>query len=229
MKNVLNVTLRENGKMFTIDLLKGQGIPVKSRPEGIAVAVVTVVVPIVIALVIFSFYLSNRIIMSIQKREIANYEAKIKTDKLSHALKMQRAFEEEEIAVNGSLSEVSSSIGKYTQWSSVLETLVMNMPDSMVLAKLAVKQRSVRKKMPKKDEPGKMVDVSVPVRTLQIKVCGTSHADYDREIRDFRDRLKFSNTLGPKLEDIIVSQGFDTLQGQYVVSYEIDCVFKPGL
>ena len=39
--------------MFDIDLLKGQGIPIRSRPEGVAVAIVTVAVPVIIAIVMF--------------------------------------------------------------------------------------------------------------------------------------------------------------------------------
>ena len=60
--------------MFTIDLLKGHGIPIKSKPEGIAIAVATFTVPLVIAIVMFGFCLHTRIIMSIQKQAIINYE-----------------------------------------------------------------------------------------------------------------------------------------------------------
>ena len=55
--------------MFTIDLLKGQGIPIKSRPEGIVIAAVTLAVPIIIAVIIFSFYLNNSIVISIQRQK----------------------------------------------------------------------------------------------------------------------------------------------------------------
>ncbi len=63
--------------MFTIDLLKGQCIPAKSRPEGIAIAAATFAVPIIIAIVMFGFYLSNIINISIQKREVVRYKKKI--------------------------------------------------------------------------------------------------------------------------------------------------------
>ena len=56
--------------MFTIDLLKGESVPAKSSPEGIAVVAVTFVVPIIIAMVMVSFYLSNIINISVQKQEV---------------------------------------------------------------------------------------------------------------------------------------------------------------
>lgn len=213
--------------MFTIDLLKGQGIPAKSRPEGIAIAAAALAVPVIIAIVMFGLYLRNKIIISIQKQEIANYETRI--DKLSDAVELQKSFEYEKNAISSCLSEVSTSIGRHTQWSPVLATLVKNMPDSVVLTDLEVKQGSVKRKVPKKDDPKKMIEISVPVRTLQINVCGSPQSNCDKAVRDFRERLRSSAFLGPKLENIRVSQRFGTLQSRDVVFYQIDCVFKPEL
>ena len=213
--------------MFTIDLLKGQCIPAKSRPEGIAVAAVTFAVPIIIAIVMFGFYLSNIINISVQQREVGRYKKKI--DGLSDALKMQKSFEKEKNVISSCLTEVSSSIARHTQWSPILMTLVENMPDSVILTSLEVKQRSVRRKVPQKDDPKKMINIFVPARTLHISVCGSPQTNCDKAVRDFGGRLRSSALLGPKLEDIRVSQGFDMLESQNVVSYEMDCVFKPGL
>ena len=117
--------------MFTIDLLKGQGIPIKSRPGGIAIVATTLVVPIIIAIAILGLYLSDSIAMSIQKQEIINYETKI--GGLSDAVEFQKSFEKEKAVIGCALSEVKSSIGRHTQWTPVLATLVENMPDLLVL------------------------------------------------------------------------------------------------
>ncbi len=213
--------------MFTIDLLEGQGIPIRSRPGGIVIATVTFAVPVIIGIVMFRFYLSDRITISIQKQEIVNYEAKI--NKLSEAVNLQKSFEKEKNAINGSMLEVSSSIGGYTQWSPILMTLVKNMPDSMVLTRLEGKQKYTKVKVPKKDAPKEMVDISIPLRTLHIGISGNPHYNCDKAVKSFRDRLRFSTLLEQRLEDIRVSQEVDTRHGQDIVHYEIDCVFKPGL
>jgi hypothetical protein len=213
--------------MFTIDLLKGQGIPIKSRPCGAAIAAMAFAVPILVAMVMLGFYLGDRIVISAKKQEIVNYEGYI--NKLSDAVKLQESFEKEKNNINSCLSEALSSAGKHTQWSPILTTVVENMPDSMVLTRLEVKQRSVNKKVPKKEDPNKMADVSVPVSTLQMSVSGRPQADNDKAVKDFKDRLRLSALLAPKLEDIVVSQKSDTFEGQDVVSYEIDCIFKPEL
>jgi Tfp pilus assembly protein PilN len=213
--------------MFTIDLLKGQGIPIKSRPEGVAIATMTFAVPILAAMVMLGFYLSNRIVISTKRQEIANYEKNIEA--LSNAIELQKSFETEKNNINSCLSEVFSSISSHTQWSPILAIVVKNMPDSMVLTSLEVKQRSISKKVPKKDDPKKMIDVSVPARTLQMSVSGRPQADNDKAVKDFKDRLRSSASLASKIEDIRVSQKSDTFEGQGVVSYEIDCIFKPEL
>lgn len=213
--------------MFTIDLLKGQGIPIRSGPWGLVIAAMAFAVPIFVAIVMLGFYLGDRIVISTKKQAIVNYEGYI--NKLSDAVKLQESFEKEKNNINSCLSEALSSAGKHTQWSPILATVVENMPDSMVLTRIEVKQRSANKKVPQKDDPNKMIDVGVPASTLQMSVSGRSQANNDKAVKDFKDRLRLSALLAPKLEDIIVSQKSDTFEGQDVVSYEIDCIFKPEL
>jgi hypothetical protein len=213
--------------MFTIDLLKGQGVPKKSGPEGVVVAVATLAIPLVAGMVMVGFYVSDRIVTSVRQQEIASYQASI--NKLSEAAELQDSFTREKGLLDGCLSEVAGSLGQHSQWSGVLVTLVENMPDSMILTKLEVKQSSVKKKVPQKDDPKKMIDISVPVRTLHMSVCGSSEQNYEEEIRDYRNRLRFSEPLVAKLEDIRVAQGVDKLDDRDVVSYEIDCIFKPEM
>ena len=213
--------------MFTIDLLKGQGVPMKSSPGGIAIAAVTVVVPMTIAIIMFGFHLSDETTTSIKKQEIVRYQAEI--DKLSDAVELQESLEKEKIVYGDCLSEVKSSIGRYIQWSPVLVTLVENMPNSVILTGLEVIPDSVSKKVPQKDNPLEMTEVYVPIRILRMSVSGSPQYDCNKEVRDFQERLSSSAFLGPKLESIGYSQKSETLEGQDVASYEIDCVFKARL
>ena len=214
-------------EMFTVDLLKGQGVPPKIGPTDIAIAVITIAIPIIAAIAMFGFYMRNKAIISIKKQDIVRCQAKI--DKLSDAVELQRSLEKEKIIYANSLSEVRSSIKRYTQWSPVLATLVENMPDSVVLTNLEVAQRSVKRKVPKEDDPRKTVEIDVLAKTLQLSVRGNPQGNCDQAVKDFRDRLRSSASLGSKLENISVSQQSEILDGQDVVFYEIACVFKPGV
>jgi hypothetical protein len=111
----------------------------------------------------------------------------------------------------------------------VLETLINELPHTVKLTGLEVRKHNIRKKIPKKDNPQEQVDVSVPIKTLRIIISGNPQHNCDQAIKDFRESLRSSPTMGPEIENIIVSQESGILEGQDVASYEIDCVFKPRL
>ena len=212
--------------MFTIDLLNGQAVPLKSKPGSLAIIVISAAIPVTIVMGMLSFYHRNTIAASAKEQEIAKCEAEI--DKLSDAVELQNALEKKKTAYGSCLLEVKSSIKRHTQWSPVLTTLMENIPDSVVLNTLAVEHDTVKRKAPKEDNPKKMVDIDVLVRTLRLSVSGGQQSNCDEAVRDFRDRIQASAFLGPRLEKIGVSQKSETLDGQDVVSYEISCVLKPG-
>ena len=213
--------------MFTIDLLKGQGVPLKSSPGGIIITAITIAVPLYILLMTFGFYKNEETYMSIQQQEITRCRSEI--ERLSDAVKLHKSLENEKILYKNCISEVSSSIDKYIQWSPVLVTLVENMPNSVMLTGLEVRQDSVKKKVPSPSNPKEMIDGSVPINVLTVSISGGPQYDCNKEVRDFQDSLQSSDFLGPKLENIVVSRESETLEGQDVASYEIECVFKPRI
>jgi hypothetical protein len=212
--------------MFTIDLLKGKAIPLKSKPGSLAIIVISVVIPATVAAGMLSLYQHNKIVLSVKEQEIAKCQAE--TEKLSDAVELQRALEKKKTTYSKCLSEVKSSIKRYTQWSPVLTTIMENIPESVALSSLVVEHNSVRRKVPKEDNPQKMVEVDVLVQTLRLSVVGDNQTNNDEAVREFRNRLRDSEFLGPRLENIGVSQKSETRNGQEVVSYEISCVLKTG-
>jgi len=216
-----------NEKMFTIDLLNGQGIPPKATPGGLAIIVITAVLPIALAIGMFVMYQNNADTLSAREEEIAKYETEI--SKYSNDVKMKNALEKEKQAYTKYLSEVKSSLDKHTQWSPVLTTLMEKIPDSVILTSLEIEHDSVRKSVPKKDDPKKKIEIDVPVRILKLGVAGGEPGNSDQAVQDFMGSLLASDTLGPKLEKIGHSQESRVVDGDDVISYEISCFFKPGL
>jgi hypothetical protein len=216
-----------NEKMFTIDLLKKGGIPVRSDPDNIAVTMVMLEVPLFIAIMMVGCYLNNSVIISIQKQKIMHYTQKI--SQLSEAAALQDAFDKEKENIDGCISEVSANINKHTQWTPFLVEIVKIMPDSILLTGIDVKQDEIKKKAPSKTKGGGTTEVSIPVKIMQIRVCEKTSTDGGQSVRDFQDSLRSSAVFGPRLDNINISQGVDAYKGQDVVSYQIDCTFKPQL
>ncbi|MGD0572142.1 MAG: hypothetical protein ABSB11_03890 [Sedimentisphaerales bacterium] len=220
--------------MFTIDLLKGQGRPIRTRPKGIAIFVATFVVPVLVAILMASYYYNNKVVISINKQNIANYTTQI--GRLADTLKLKESWDRDKTNLSNCLSDVANSVKTHTQWSPILVSLVQNLPDSAILNSLEVRQTSIKKAaaggsaIAEKDNKDKTGDVSITVRTLKMRLCGNPNSDFDREIKAFRDRLLASNVIGTKLEDVVIaSQTNGNMDGRDVVSYDIDCIFKPGI
>lgn len=213
--------------MFTVDLLKGQGLPIKSRPVGIVISAIAIAVPIIIATAMLSVYLRDKIIISVQRQEIRRWETE--TGKYFELVKLQESFEKDKAVNSTCLAEVKSSIGRYSQWSQIIATVVENMPETVVLSELGARQRTIKKKVPRKDDPTKTTEVDVPARVLRVSVCAGSQSDGDEAVRGFQARLRTSLFLGPRLENITVSQESGKQDGQDIITYQIDCIFKPGL
>lgn len=213
--------------MFTIDLMNGQGIPLKSRPGGIAIVAVTAAIPIIVAIATLGFYLQDEIVVSIKESELDKWEQRI--DTLSDAVEWQKSLEKEQIVYKKCMSEVKFAIGRHIQWSDILATIAENMPESVVLNGLDIDLSFNKKKIPKKDDPEEMIDIDVPTRTLRMHVTGSSQGNNDEEIKDFQARLRASEYLGPRIKNIVCSQESDILEGQDIVSYEIVCVFIPEM
>jgi len=215
--------------MFTIDLLKGRGIPVKSGPTGVAFVAITVMIPLGLAIAMLGSYLNSKIVIAVGKNNVAGFEKKISSDEIEYALRVAKLLKQQEQDLQDSLSEVSSIIANHTQWTTVLETIVKNMPTSMVMTRIEVKDESRKVKKQKKDDPEKMVVVVIPVRILHMSLMGNLQNNYDKEVRGFKDSLLLDKSLGPKLEEIRVAQEFDKIDDRDVVSYEIYLVFKPAM
>ena len=211
--------------MYTVDLLRGEGIPIRSRPGGIAFACLIVAVPLLTSFDIVSFYLDCDVVIAIQKQQLKRLDSA--AGALSDALEKKESLENEKALADNVLSDVGRALTGYTQWSPALTELVGNLSDTLVLTRLEAKQDVVRRKVAAKDGPARMIDLSVPVRSLKIGVCGQHKGSSSEAVKRFEERLRSSATIGPMLDTVSVSQDATMLDGREAVLYELNCVFKP--
>ncbi len=210
--------------MFKIDLLKGQGIPIKSRPEGVAIGSVAVTIPIIIGMMMFGIYINNTIAMGIQQKSSVNY--KTKTKELSEAVELKKSFDQEVKVLDSCMQEITKMIGRHTQVTPLLVDIAKHIPESTLMTNLQLSMRTVKLQKPTKADPKKKVKVDVPIRTLKITLCCKDNSDCDDEVRSFKEQLYQSPAFGPRLENILVSQEMEKLDEKDVVCYQINCIFK---
>ena len=213
--------------MFTIDLLKGEAVPLKGTPGCLVIVAIAAAVPIAAAAGMFGRYQDNRQAVSLAERETGRLDDMI--GRLTYAVDRHKALEKQKADLEMCLSEVRSLISRHTQWSPILATLMENIPETVMLTSLEIEHDSVRIKRSRTDDPKKQVEVSVPVRILRLTVCGEQQSNPDEAVKDFINRLWTSGALGPRLDNIGHSQEHVELDGRQLISYEIICRFKPEL
>ena len=211
--------------MHTIDLLRGQGIPAKSTLGSVAMVAVIVAVPILAGAVLLDRYLHNKEVVAIGQEGITKAQETI--ERFAADVKFQEQMEQRRGGVNSRLAEVKSYLGDYVQWSPVLITLAENMPADMVLSKLTAEVRRSRERGFESNDPNRPVNVNITKRTLTLDISGGAAGSYDAVIRKYRDDLSSSPVLGPKLENIIVSQRTGQSAGEKAV-YTMNLMFKAG-
>jgi hypothetical protein len=212
--------------MHTIDLLKGQGVPAKATLGSVVIVAVIVAVPILAGAVLLDRYLGNKEIIAIDRQAIAN--ARETVDRFAADVKFQERQEQQHRAANTRLVEVKSCLGDYIQWSPVLVTLVENMPAEMVMSKLSAEVRRSRERVFRNNDPNRPVNVTLTKRTLVLDISGRAGGSYDAVVRDYGERLKKSSALGPKLENIVVSQKAGQFGNEKTVTYTMNLMFKAG-
>jgi hypothetical protein len=212
--------------MYTIDLLKGHGIPIRNRRGGLLIIIATVAIPLVIAMVMYTQYLLNNI--DISRMEITLKDRDKKIAQMADAVKSLASLERQSVTMQDCLADVSVAISKNVQWSPILRLIVENMPATTQLKKLDVSLVQLSKQVPDKTDPKRLVNVPYASRTLRISLHEFSKSDNGEGVHTFISKLRTSNVLAGKIDDIrIAAQEREKVQGVEVTRYDIDCVFKP--
>ena len=181
--------------MYEIDLLKGEGIPIRSRPGGIAFACLGIAVPLIVGIAMASIYIEHRVAASVQMQQLGRLRQAIAA--LEPALETKRTLVGRRAAGMDLLGDVKTALTRQAQWSPLLETVVDNLPENLVLTKLQARRNMVQHRVPAKNDPEMKIDISVPVRALDIGVCGQDEYAAANAVRSFQDRLRSSPVLQP--------------------------------
>lgn len=209
--------------MLSIDLLKGQGIPIKSRPGGAAFVTIIIAVPVIIAVVMLGNYVRGTIVVSTNKRILKNYEADIAD--FSKNIEFQQNAKSRIENMKACLGEVSDIMKQQIQWSEILEDLAKSLPHHLVLSELNLRLESVNKEVPRRDDPEKKITIPVPKCVLSINFYGKRMSNSDQDALEFLQSLRAAEALKAKVESIrMLSQHEDPKDD--TVHYEIECEFK---
>ena len=211
--------------MISVDLLKGEGRPIKSRPGVVALMVVPFIFPVLAGVFLVGWYQSDKIMMRVQVKKLTSYNEG--PQQYSDVEQLLQDAAAESKYINSCLIEVSGTINHHRQWSPVLSSLTENLPPAVSLNSLELLREKKREKIPDKDDTQKTVLVDKYQYTLRITTDTGTTVEDDAAVQVFIQQLRNSSLLAPRIEDIrIASQQSVSEETVDIVRYEIDCVFK---
>ncbi|MBN1125856.1 MAG: hypothetical protein JXA82_12675 [Sedimentisphaerales bacterium] len=211
--------------MFTIDLLKGSGVPLHSNPLRTAMRSIPFMIPLFLIVALTSQYLHNNTLLAVGRSNLENMQMQIlrcRDDMTAYEQYMQQITQ-----TRNRLREVAGAIDRHIQWSDVIRALSENLPDRIAIQQLDLKRSASRKKVSDKDNPEKLLTQTIINRTLLIWVYGPQSTQTDRAVQEFLQKLQSSSVLLPMIEDIRISSRYEEEIDETVVAvYEIECLFK---
>jgi hypothetical protein len=212
--------------MYKIDLLKGQGVPIKHRRGGVVMIVATFAVPGLLFAAAYTQYVVNRVNISRIEARVTDRQNQI--DRLRQAVVQRKQLEKQEGVMNDSIDEIAKQVVKHEQWSEVLKALVQNLPDSLMMSRIEVKQSSTTKMVPDPVDPNKTKTAAFASRTMLVSLLGNSRFNNIGLVRDYIHAVGETEPVASRISDIRISgQDNEKIGNNEWTRYDIDCVFKP--
>ncbi|MBN2511560.1 MAG: hypothetical protein JXB18_01355 [Sedimentisphaerales bacterium] len=210
--------------MFTIDLLKGAGLPKKSRPIVVAIAMVPLLIPLMGTVVLAACWQHNRTLMQTQQKIIDDNQVKINAsaDDLTYYTQANSRI----FALRQQLEDVDLGLQYRIQISDILKALTESLPDNLVLTRLDL-NRTDQQKKETDQATGNVKQTLVIQRKLRLEVGGVFQDQIDASAEEYIQKLRSNESLSDTIETIqIVARNNGHLDGQNCAFYEIECLLK---
>jgi hypothetical protein len=210
--------------MFTIDLRKGAGLPPKSRPIIVILAMVPFLIPLLGTLVMAVSWEHNQTLIRTQQKVVQENQQRIKG--LGNDLEQYHQVDKQIRLCERQLQDAGMLLSRRIQLTPVLAELVELFPESLLITTLDMDRNEQRKK---ETDPktGNTKNVTVVQRKLNITIGGPATTETDNAVGQYVRTLFESPTLMKCFANIrIAARNNDVLDGQNYAFYEIECVMK---
>jgi hypothetical protein len=205
--------------MFTIDLRKGSGLPTKSRPLIVILAMIPFLIPLLGTLVMAAHWQYNQTLIKTQQKIVKENQQKISG--LENDIGKYRQVDTQIRHFEQQLQNTNEMLQYRIQLTPILAKLIEPFPESLLITNLKMDRGELRKK-------GTDVEQSITIqRKLQMTIGGPANSETDsavglyvRKLFESPEVMKWFTTIR------IASRNNDVLSGQDYAFYEIECVMK---
>jgi hypothetical protein len=208
--------------MYTIDLLKSNGLPLRSNMKNAVNVGLLFSIPILIFVMMTSSYAQSRILIDNHRKTLGHYEnrfANLKKHMMKEELISQRYK-----ALNDSLHEVKDTLNNNIQWTPSLAMIERLLPSTLSIERMEVKIKTFQKAVAQREKPEVKINITIYKRILTIYLQSSSKINSDETVTRFKNNLASSPLLQKQIRDITISSRKpERIDGIDVMSYEMNC------
>jgi hypothetical protein len=210
--------------MFSIDLLKGKGLPEKIDLKRSVLKVFPILVPVLAVTVFASAYQHNRASLQDQQQVLRNNQQQLAlyTEDIAEYNKMNSKIK----GMQKCLNDISRGMTYRVQVSDVFVELAQSLPENIFIYEINLDRKSVQEKIQNPDS-GEVKQRLVIRRNLKLLLCGYDADQSDAAVQEYVNVLKQSPLLAKIFTEIKPSarqQG--EVDGRPAIYYEIGCVLR---
>jgi hypothetical protein len=205
--------------MFTIDLRKGAGLPPKSRPILVGLAIVPFLIPLLGIMAAGVCWQQNRTLIRTQQSVIRENQQKISG--LQNDLTQFRKTEEQTRLCDQKLNDVEKALNVRIQTTPIFVELVGILPEFLTISKLNLERNEQRK------DAGNAKSSLIVQRKLRMIISGPATDTTDIAVKQYVQNLSLSPKLSRWVNTVqVVSRNNESVNNQNYSLYEIECTMK---
>ena len=210
--------------MFSIDLLKGKGLPQTFDVKTSVLKTVPILIPLLAITVFAASYQRDRAMLNNQQQTLKSNQQQIEqyTKDMAEYNRVNTQIK----GMEKCLKDISKALSYRIQVSDVLVELVQSLPDSIFIYEIKLDRNAQRIKDQQEDS-AEVKQRLVVRRQMQLVVCGYDAEQSDAAVQDYVNKLEQSPLLSETFVEIKPSarqQG--EVDGRPAIYYEIDCVLQ---
>ncbi|MEN8126845.1 MAG: hypothetical protein ABFR90_03470 [Planctomycetota bacterium] len=210
--------------MFSIDLLKGKGLPRKLDVKRSALKAVPVLIPLLAMTVFATSYQRDRAAIQTHRQTLQSNQQQLEqyTKDVIEYNKINTRIK----GMEKCLRDISKALSYRIQVSDVLVEMVQSLPQTIFVYEMKMDRNTIRQKI-QQEGSGVMMQRLIVRRHLKLVLCGYNAEQSDVAVQKYVNKLEQS----PLLSEIFVEIKPSTRQqgevdGRPAIYYEIDCVLQ---
>lgn len=207
--------------MFSIDLLKGKGLPHKTSPKRVLAKAVPFIVPVLLVAAWALSYQSdcakaashkavideNQLVVEAQAKNVKSYQqVNSQINRLDHCL-----------------NDLNAGLNYRVQVSDLLVAFIETLPDDIFIDEIEFDRKPTmeKRKDPKTNDITQYLSIN---RQLNLMLCRYDTDGDDQMVWDYIDALKQTEVLVPVFKDFkMTSQQQGMVDGRSATYYQIEC------